>query len=338
VALLAALASAAVGAGVATAERAAGAALLHWTGVLHANQPLDLSAPRSDGRLTLTADGRLFLLGPHGRLAPFARGPGGYTTQLGTSEPYLTSIPADVRLPAAGCAFARDDLYVLVPTGRLGLIRVTASGQASRFAYLPSGGLPNGITFDQVGSFGHRLLVTEEFGKHASVFAFDCRGHRSVIAPAAPRLEGGIAVAPATFGDFGGTLVAPDEDSGNLIDLTATGRARVIAHSGLPIGGDIGIESLGFVPADQPAGVVYVSDRLTPGNAHPGDNLILALSERALRGAGVRGGDLLAVTEGGALMDDIRCAASCTVRYIAGGPPPAHVEGHVEFSARSVTG
>jgi hypothetical protein len=50
-------------------------------------------------------------------------------------------------------------------------------------------------------------------------------------------------------------------------------------------------------------------------------------------GAGVRSGDLLAVTEGGAQTIAVRCAArACRVRHVAAGPRIAHVEGHVAFS------
>jgi hypothetical protein len=47
----------------------------------------------------------------------------------------------------------------------------------------------------------------------------------------------------------------------------------------------------------------------------------------------VRAGDLLVVTEGGALTVAVTCAQSCHVRTVASGPGRAHVEGHVVFSA-----
>ena len=42
-------------------------------------------------------------------------------------------------------------------------------------------------------------------------------------------------------------------------------------------------------------------------------------------------GDLLVATEGGARTIDVRCAATCTVRYVAAGPAIAHAEGHIVF-------
>jgi hypothetical protein len=92
------------------------------------------------------------------------------------------------------------------------------------------------------------------------------------------------------------------------------------------------VESLGFVPAGfGPDWCALVADRLTPGNPHPGDDVVLHLSGTALTAAGVHAGDLVAATEGGARTDAITCASSCRVRHIADGPSAAHLEGHVVF-------
>jgi hypothetical protein len=302
---------------------------IRWRIVAHVLQPVDLSAQRADGRLTLAAHGRQFIFAPPSRLTPFARGPGGYSTQLGL-EPYIALTPP-VSVPGTGCSFGRDQLYVLQPSSPLGLLRIDASGRVRPFASLPPGGVPNGITFDQGGRFGHRLLVTEEFGtRYASVYGFDCRGRRRTIARRAPRLEGGIAVAPAGFGAFGGTLVATNEYDGNNLDISPSGRSRVLIGSGLPAGSDLGVESIGFVPSRSAS--AYVSDRYTPRHRYPGDNAILELSARALRSAGARPGDLLVATEGRGLTDDVRCAERCTVRYLGKGPARAYIEGHIEFA------
>ena len=61
-------------------------------------------------------------------------------------------------------------------------------------------------------------------------------------------MEGGLVVAPTGFGSFAGDLIGPDELSGDLIAVRPDGSSAVIARSGLPTGGDIGVESLGFVP------------------------------------------------------------------------------------------
>src|SRR2546422_1023581 len=128
---------------------------------------------RRDGSLTVTAAGQLFLLQPSGGLLTFARGPGGYTTSPG-AEAYL-ALARRRRVPGAHCAFRRDDVYALEVV-RPGVVVVDASGQARPFAALPAGTFPNGITFDDVGRFGHRLLVTAALEGATNVYAIDCRG------------------------------------------------------------------------------------------------------------------------------------------------------------------
>jgi hypothetical protein len=142
-------------------------------------------------------------------------------------------------------------------------------------------------------------------------------------------MEGGMVVAPARFGSFGGDLIAPDEASGRVYAVDPAGTVVTLVGSGLPAGGDIGVESAGFVPPR--ASGVYLADRFSAGNRHPGDNAILQLSAAELARAGIRAGDLLVATEGGARTIDVRCAATCTVRFVAAGPAIAHAEGHIVF-------
>jgi hypothetical protein len=295
--------------------------LARWRIVARPAEPVDLSAPRSDGRLVLAANGRLFLFAPPHGLVPFARGSGGYSTRKGL-EPYI-ALTSHLRVPGAGCSFGADELYALAPYGHPGVIRVDPGGHAARFATLPAGWTPDGIAFDRVGRFGHRLLISR-------AYALDCRGRLRTLAHTAPRVEGGIAVAPASFGAFGGWLIAPNEDTGQIFAIAPSGRARLLANSGLPAGGDLGVESIGFVPSH--AADAYVSDRFTPAHHYHGDNAIDELSAAELRAAGVRAGDMLVATEGRGLTDDIRCAQTCTVRKVAIGPPEAYFEGHIEFA------
>ena len=80
-----------------------------------------------------------------------------------------------------------------------------------------------------------------------------------------------MEVAPPTFGAYGGDLIVPDELSGNIIAVTAEGTTQVVARSGLPSGGDIGVESAGFVPVGfLKGGAAYLADRATADNAHAG--------------------------------------------------------------------
>jgi hypothetical protein len=236
------------------------------------------------------------------------------------------------RVPGAGCRFATGDIYALRLRNGDGVTAIDRHQRVRRFAALPGRGLENGIAFDLAGRFGHRLLVTTVIAGATTVNAIDCHGRVRVVTRRAPRVEGGLVVAPRDFGTFGGDLIAPDELSGNLYAITPSGRALLIARSGLPHGQDIGIESEGFVPSR--FGAALVADRGTRRNRHPGDDAILGLSHAALASAAVKPGDLLVVTEGGAATVAITCRQACQVRRVAGGPAPAHVEGHVVFSAQ----
>ena len=304
-----------------------------WTRFARIPGAVDVSPARGDGRLTVAAAGHLGLLRVGAAFSPFARGARGYATATG--EPYI-AVSTGARVTAARCSFARDDVYALEPSARPGVIRVDAAGQAHRVADLPARGFPNGIAFDGVGTFGHRLLLTSRVRSGvAALYSLDCRNRRRTVAARIPIVEGGLVVAPRSFGRFGGQLIAPDELSGRLIAIDAGGRARTLARSGLPAGGDIGVESLGFAPAGLANTVALVADRAVPGNPHPGTDTVLGVSGAALRRAGVRPGDLLAVTEGGALTIAVRCGRrACSVRRVAHGPAVAHAEGHIVFAAR----
>ena len=300
-----------------------------WLVYRHLPGVVDLAGPRGDGSFLVAAAGRLFVLGRDGTLSPFARGAGGYATAAGT-EPYLVLASSD---PARGtsCSFGNGTAFALEPGPRPGVVMISPQGRARRFANLPPGRFVSGIAFDSTGRFGHRLLVTAVAGGRTTVFGIGCDGRVSAIAAGAPAVEGGITVAPAAFGRFGGDLIAADEASGRVYAVDPAGQVITVARPALPAGGDIGVESAGFVP--QRAAVAYLADRFSAGNKHPGDNAILQLPAAQLAQAGVRAGDLLIATEGGAKTIDVRCAATCTIRYVAAGPAIAHAEGHVVFAS-----
>jgi hypothetical protein len=101
----------------------------------------------------------------------------------------------------------------------------------------------------------------------------------------------------------------------------------------LPSGADIGVESAGFVPPGfDRTGAAYLADRRSPGNPHPGTDSILRVSGADLVKAGVRPGDLIVASEGGAKTIAVRCARTCSVRKIADGPASSHAEGHIVFA------
>jgi len=289
---------------------------------------VDLAGPRADGSFLVAAAGRLFVLAPGGTLSPFARGADGYLTAMGT-EPYIT-LTSDDPVQGERCTFGNGAAFAIEPGADPGIITISPDGRARRFASLPPGVSPSGIAFDGTGRFGHRLLVVAGFRSRATVFGIGCDGQVATIAAGAPAVEGGIAVAPTTFGRFGGDLIAPDEGTGQVYAVSPDGQVVTLVRSGLPAGGDIGVESAGFVPAGATA--AYLADRFSARNRHPGDNAILRLTAAELARARIRAGDLLVATEGGARTIDVRCAAACTVRYVAAGPAIAHAEGHVVFT------
>ncbi len=304
----------------------------HWVGFRHLAGVVDLAGPHADGSFTVAASGRLFALSRGGELRPFARGPGGYATALGP-EPYLTMAGGE---PVAGthCSFGGGTVFALQPGSHPGVIEIGTDGRARRFASLPAGDNPNGIAFDATGRFGHRLLVTARSPVSGVLLAIGCTGAIGTIAAHAPVVEGGIAVAPLSFGRYGGDLIAANESNGRVYAFGADGSVATLAVSGLPHGGDIGVESAGFVPPGFGAGdAAYLADRYSRGNRHPGTNSILRLPGMELVRAGVRAGDLLVATEGSARTIVVHCARSCTVRYIAEGPAITHAEGHIVFTS-----
>jgi hypothetical protein len=292
-----------------------------WTPYIHMNGPIDVVGPRRDGAMVVAANGRLWLLSPSGALRAFAPG---YRSNPG--------LEAYIALPSfghAGCSFGTDTVYAISFGKPRGVVAIAAMGRVRPFATLTAPGLIDGIAFDETGDFGFRLLVATTHGPRTTVDAIDCHGAVKTITTRARRVEGGMVVAPMTFGRFAGDLIASDELGGGIWAITPTGRDLLVARSGLPHGPDTGVESEAFVPREV-TGQMLLADRLTPGNPHPGDNVLLRVSFAALRAAGVRPFDLLLASEGGARTDAVRCAESrCTVRRVANGPAIAHAEGHI---------
>ena len=253
--------------GALTARPAASVA--RWTVVMHVHRPLDVVVGRSDGSAVVAAAGKLFLLRPSGALTRFAPA---YTSP-GGEEPYIAQPEAGHH----GCSYGPGSVYAIRLHNGRGVTQISASGRVRRFASVTAPGLIDGITFDEAGAFGYRLLVTINHGQTTTVDAIGCRGSVQTITSDAPRVEGGIAVAPMSFGRFAGDLITPDETGGRVFAITPRGRSLLVANSGLPHGNDIGVESEGFVP-DKTHTEALVADRLTPGNPHPGDDVLLGLT------------------------------------------------------------
>ena len=312
-------------AGSGSAEQAIGT----WRPVVSVVGIVDVAGPRADGRLVLASRGGLLLFRPGRGPVPFAGGAQGYPGAPG--EPYI-ALGSGRTLAAAKCSFRRNDVFVLNPGATPGVLRVDRNGRSRPFASLPAGAFPSGIAIDQVGSFGYRLLVTATAAGKTTLHSFDCRGRDRVVTTGAPVVEGGIAVAPRTFGRFGGALIAADEASGRLWAFGPGGRTRLVANSGLPAGGDIGVESVGFVPKSLGRrGTAYLADLGAPGSPTTGSDSLLNLPAAVVRAARLHAGDLVVATEAGARTVAVRCGRACTIRPVADGPATAHAEGHITF-------
>ncbi|HVC99821.1 MAG TPA: hypothetical protein VNG93_01575 [Candidatus Dormibacteraeota bacterium] len=239
-------------------------------------------------------------------------------------------------MPGAGCTFPASTAYILQskPTA----VIAVDLGTGRRLVLAPIAGVDklNGIAFDRSGRFGNRLLVTGPRGSSAVVLALDCRGRTKVVTTSAPRLEGGLAVAPPSFGVFGGDLIGVDEFSGKVIAIRAEGTSEVVA-SGLPAGSDLGPDSAAFLPPGfNSGGEAYLADYDVGSGAHPGNGVVLRLYASALASAGVAEGDLLVADEGGGGTYAIHCAAGgdCSKgRLIGQAAALSHVEGHLVLVA-----
>jgi hypothetical protein len=249
-----------------------------------------------------------------------------------TGEAYI-GVASGSRLRRAGCSFHRDDVFALDPSAASpGVVRVGAHGGATRFANFPAGAFPSGVAFDTVGRFGHRLLVTAVFGQATTLYAIDCRGRATAVTRTGPRVEGGIAVAPRSFGRFGGELIAANEYSGQIFAFGPRGSMSLVLKPNLPAGGDIGVEAVGFVPRGLGAhSAAYMADLGAPGSPTQGDDSVLVLRGSDLRRARLHAGELVVATEGGARTLVVRCARRCASRRVADGPASAHGEGHIAF-------
>jgi hypothetical protein len=303
-----------------------------WRPVAKVRGIVDVVGPRADGRLVLSTQSGLFVMRPTGSPVPYARGPEGYAGAPG--EPYL-ALGRGHRVPGAGCAFRRDVVFALDPDATPGIVRIDRSGRSSRFADLPPGAFPAGIAIDTIGLFGYRMLVTTFASGTTTLYAFDCRGRARIVTSGAPHVEGGLAVAPRIFGRFGGNLVAADEATGRIYAFGPGGRIRLVAEPGLPVGGDIGTEAVGFVPPKLGRhGAAYLADLGSPGSPTSGSDSLLILTGASLSRANLHPGELIVATEAGAKTLAIRCAQRCTTRHVADGPTVTHAEGHITFIPR----
>jgi hypothetical protein len=311
-----------------------------WEQWQHQIGIVDVGA-RGDGTLVIMANGQLWTVTPAtGAAQRFAVGQAGFSADP-SAESYFVVVDQDLAVDNSACSWRANDVYILDLTSPPGVARVDANGQAHRFATLTGVDTLGGIALDGVGRFGRQLLVTGTHdGTQTTVFRIDCAGNVATITTSAPLVEGGMAVAPSTFGRFAGDLIAPDENSGQIWSVDPAGNAALVALPGVPTGGDTGVESVGFVPSGSISsgapGFAYLADRGTPDNPFPGNDSLLRITSGALAGAGVQDGDLLVATEGGGTTVAIRCADTCQTFAVAQGTPGGHIEGHLTLASGPV--
>ena len=219
---------------------------LVWQPFVRDRGVLDLSSPLpGSAAIRVAARGRLQTLSGR-QLRPFSPG---YAASPGL-ESYI-ALSSGQSVAGAGCRFPPDALYALRLTQDHGITVIGQSGHVRRFAALHSAGLEDGITFDLIGRFGHRLLVTTYAKKvGTTVSTIDCRGRVRVLTRHAPRVEGGIAVAPSSFGPYAGDLIAPNELTGNIYAISPTGHASLIGNSAWHTGRTSAPRAKGSCPLD----------------------------------------------------------------------------------------
>ena len=308
---------------------AAGKGNLVWARWQPVAGVFDVADPLPDQTLLVATAHGLFRLSPEGTLSPLSSQ---YIPEAG-AEAYI-ALSSGLAVAGAGCSFPAGTAFLLRPGASPAVLALDlATGSISTLATIAGIDTLSGIAFDRHGRFGNRLLVIGPRSGATVVDAIDCRGGVATVTNSAPRMEGGMEVAPPSFGAYGGDLVVPNEVSGDIIAITAEGTTQVVARTGPPTGPDVGAESAGFVPPGfLGGGWAYLADRATPGPGHPGTDSMLRLSAIELRDQGVAEGDLLIAGEGGGATIAVHCGpdGSCSdARRIGSASGPAHVEGHL---------
>jgi hypothetical protein len=116
--------------------------------------------------------------------------------------------------------------YIYVVQGP-NIIQVSPSGgSVTHFATIAS--LPethNGITFDQVGTFGYAMIIT---GSTGEVWRVSSSGAKTLVANAPSGMEGPV-VAPLSFAPYGGQIIAASELLGRVYAISPAGAVATVA-------------------------------------------------------------------------------------------------------------
>ena len=116
-----------------------------------------------------------------------------------------------------------------VVSGRL--FAITDSGtNVTEIAKFPISHKPSenmGLAYDQVGSFGHDLIVTSSSG--GNVWLVNATGNVTLLVKLHTYI-GGPAVAPIGFGPFGGDVIIAEKYLGQIVAVSPTGNVTNVAN------------------------------------------------------------------------------------------------------------
>jgi hypothetical protein len=140
----------------------------------------------------------------------------------GPVGPCIEKYPAIAPALSANAGFTPRDIFVTQGTD---VYKIRGS-TVTPFATIPGCAADHtGITFDHVGTFGYNMIVTCQGG---GVWKVDGNGTTTHIADTGTQLEG-PAVAPPSFGPFGGQILAADENNGQIHAIASDGTVTLDA-------------------------------------------------------------------------------------------------------------
>ncbi|MDB4894858.1 MAG: hypothetical protein JWN15_1120 [Firmicutes bacterium] len=122
--------------------------------------------------------------------------------------------------------FTANEIYVLQGTH---VVKVTADGSSvTTFTTIPSlSPTHSGITFDQVGTWSHDMIVTSQSGE---VWRITSAGVATMVKqlPAGVMIEG-PAVAPNSFAPYGGWVLVGSENTSRVYAISPSGTVAIAA-------------------------------------------------------------------------------------------------------------
>jgi Tol biopolymer transport system component len=157
---------------------------------------------------------------------------GGNASNFATLPTTGLSIERYIAVSPGNGGFPKDDVYVTVGAD---IYQITPDGLTVTLCQnIPS--LPNGetgITFDTVGTFQNRMILTDRRGP---VYALDaCGGTVSSLGDIGSQIEGPL-VAPLSFGVFGGQILMGNEFQDKVFALSNTGVISTVVTTESPEG------------------------------------------------------------------------------------------------------